>query len=401
MYDNWDRFSPERQAATRGSAAAFLETLPGAARGWAVASVLLGRRRCPRYPPDADRLPQLRRPPTSRSRPGAIVVTGDNGAGQDQPARGGVAAVARARPARRRAVRRGAQRRAGRLDGGGRNRGPGGAVAIGTGACRRARPAARADQRRDRAAASALGEWLSVLWLTPAMDRLFLETASARRRFLDRLVLALDPGHAGEAARYDAAMRARNPAADRRGGAPIRPGWPRSSARWPSMARASPRRGRRRSRRSAMRSPPRPPADFPRAAVALEGGACPRPCARSPRSRGRRCRRRARHRRAAPRRPARHPCRQAPAGGAQLDRRAEGAAPRHRPRPRRAGRRRAPGGRRCCSSTRSPPISTPAAALRCSRGWPGDGQVWMTGTEASLFAGLDAQRLHVESGRVG
>jgi len=54
-----------------------------------------------------------------------------------------------------------------------------------------------------------LGEWLSLLWLTPAMDRLFAEPASARRRFLDRLVLALEPSHARETLRYDAAMRAR------------------------------------------------------------------------------------------------------------------------------------------------------------------------------------------------
>src|SRR3546814_436674 len=46
------------------------------------------------------------------------------------------------------------------------------------------------------AAATALGEWLAILWLTPAMDRLFVETAGNRRRFLDRLVLALDPRHA-------------------------------------------------------------------------------------------------------------------------------------------------------------------------------------------------------------
>ena len=60
------------------------------------------------------------------------------------------------------------------------------------------------------AAANSLAEWLSVLWLTPAMDRLFSDTAGARRRFLDRFVLALEPGHAMHAARYDAAMRARN-----------------------------------------------------------------------------------------------------------------------------------------------------------------------------------------------
>jgi DNA replication and repair protein RecF len=45
--------------------------------------------------------------------------------------------------------------------------------------------------------------------MTPAMDRLFAETPGARRRFLDRLVLALHPGHARETTRYDAAMRAR------------------------------------------------------------------------------------------------------------------------------------------------------------------------------------------------
>jgi DNA replication and repair protein RecF len=60
------------------------------------------------------------------------------------------------------------------------------------------------------AAATALAEWLTVLWLTPAMDRLFVEPAGERRRFLDRLTLALRPDHAGHANRYEAAMRARN-----------------------------------------------------------------------------------------------------------------------------------------------------------------------------------------------
>jgi len=59
------------------------------------------------------------------------------------------------------------------------------------------------------AAATALGEWLAILWLTPAMDRLFVETAGNRRRFLDRLVLALDPRHAQHGNRYEAALRAR------------------------------------------------------------------------------------------------------------------------------------------------------------------------------------------------
>ena len=60
------------------------------------------------------------------------------------------------------------------------------------------------------AAVNSLGERLAVPWLTPAMDRLFTESAGGRRRFLDRLTLALEPAHAHHAARYEAAMRARN-----------------------------------------------------------------------------------------------------------------------------------------------------------------------------------------------
>jgi DNA replication and repair protein RecF len=58
--------------------------------------------------------------------------------------------------------------------------------------------------------ATRLSEWLSVTWLTPAMDRLFSEGASARRRFLDRLVLAREPGHARQSVRYETALRERN-----------------------------------------------------------------------------------------------------------------------------------------------------------------------------------------------
>ncbi len=55
-----------------------------------------------------------------------------------------------------------------------------------------------------------LAERLSILWLTPAMDRIFAEGAGSRRRFLDRLVLALVPGHALASNRYDNALRQRN-----------------------------------------------------------------------------------------------------------------------------------------------------------------------------------------------
>jgi DNA replication and repair protein RecF len=60
------------------------------------------------------------------------------------------------------------------------------------------------------AAATSLPEWLTVLWLTPAMDRLFVDAPGERRRFADRLTLALSPGHAHHATRYEAAMRERN-----------------------------------------------------------------------------------------------------------------------------------------------------------------------------------------------
>ena len=58
--------------------------------------------------------------------------------------------------------------------------------------------------------ANALADHLSIVWLTPAMDRLFMDSPGGRRRFLDRLTLALHPAHAVHSARYEAAMRARN-----------------------------------------------------------------------------------------------------------------------------------------------------------------------------------------------
>ena len=55
-----------------------------------------------------------------------------------------------------------------------------------------------------------LCERLGVLWLTPQMDRLFVEGPAARRRFLDRLVLGLDPAHATRVAGYEQALRERS-----------------------------------------------------------------------------------------------------------------------------------------------------------------------------------------------
>lgn len=84
------------------------------------------------------------------------------------------------------------------------------------------------DRRRVRvnesnAAVNSLAEWLSVIWLTPNMDRLFADGAAARRRFLDRLVLALNPSHARHSSRYEKAMQQRNRLLS--GGSPTDPLW--------------------------------------------------------------------------------------------------------------------------------------------------------------------------------
>ncbi|NIJ07435.1 DNA replication and repair protein RecF [Sphingomonas vulcanisoli] len=138
---------------------------------------------------------------------GFVVLTGENGAGKTNV----LEAVSLLTPGR--------GLRGSALGEMARSEGPGGfgiaadlvgGATIGTGTL-----AAAPERRQVRingavASAAALGEWLAVLWLTPQMDRLFAEGASARRRFLDRLVLAREPGHAGHANRYEAAMRARN-----------------------------------------------------------------------------------------------------------------------------------------------------------------------------------------------
>ncbi len=56
---------------------------------------------------------------------------------------------------------------------------------------------------------SELAARVACVWLTPQMDRLFQEAASGRRRFLDRLVYALEPGHARMVAAHDTALAER------------------------------------------------------------------------------------------------------------------------------------------------------------------------------------------------
>lgn len=141
--------------------------------------------------------------------PGFVVLTGENGAGKTNV----LEAVSLLAPGR--GLRQAALSEMARSSGPGgfavaaRVDGPaGGEIGTGTSAAAPERRQVRINGAS--ASANALSERLAVLWLTPAMDRIFTDSAGGRRRFLDRLTLALEPGHAAHASRYEAAMRARN-----------------------------------------------------------------------------------------------------------------------------------------------------------------------------------------------
>ncbi len=61
-----------------------------------------------------------------------------------------------------------------------------------------------------RATQTDLGRHVRMVWLTPAMDRLWQDSAGGRRRFLDRMALGFEPGHAEVSLTYEKAMRTRN-----------------------------------------------------------------------------------------------------------------------------------------------------------------------------------------------
>ena len=121
------------------------------------------------------------------------------------------------------------------------------------------------------ASGTALAERVSVVWLTPAMDRLFVEAPSERRRFVDRLTLALEPTHAVAATRYEAAMRTRNKLLAEE--APDR-GWLAATERQMATHGAALDAARRDTVSAlAERLATADGADFPRAAVVLDGWA--------------------------------------------------------------------------------------------------------------------------------
>jgi DNA replication and repair protein RecF len=64
--------------------------------------------------------------------------------------------------------------------------------------------------RESVSSSAAFGDHLRMVWLTPSMDGLFMGAASERRRFFDRLVLAIDSHHSGRVSALDRSLRSRN-----------------------------------------------------------------------------------------------------------------------------------------------------------------------------------------------
>lgn len=334
--------------------------------------------------------------------PRAIVITGDNGQGKTNL----LDAVSLLSPGR--GLRGVALSDAARSDGpgcwtvGAEIAAHGGAVRIGTGTD----PAApdRRVVRINGAAApiARLGEWLSVLWLTPSMDRLFVDTASARRRFLDRLVLALDPGHGGEVTRYDAAMRARTRLLT--GELPADPVWLAGLERAMADHGATVARARADTVAALGDALATAAGDFPRATVALDdlrwGGDTPDLAATLARNRA-----------------ADAAAGRATAGPHRADLIVTHAAKAQPAARSSTGEQKAlllglvlAHAGLVADRTGRPPIlllDEVAAHLDPSRRAAlfdrlsaSGGQVWLTGTEAALFAGLDAQRLHIADGTI-
>lgn len=141
---------------------------------------------------------------------GSVVLTGANGAGKTNL----LEAISFLAPGRGlRGAKLSQVGRQGQAGGWGVNAaiaGPDGLTEVGTGLTMGA-PERRAVQIDGHPAkgGAAIARQIGVVWLTPAMDRLFLDGPASRRKFLDRLVTAFDADQAGRIAAYDHAHRQR------------------------------------------------------------------------------------------------------------------------------------------------------------------------------------------------
>ena len=140
-----------------------------------------------------------------------VVLTGDNGAGKTNV----LEALSMFSPGR--GLRRADLAEMARAGGSGgwavsiEIEAPDGALQIGTGFDPAEGPARRCRiERAPVGSARAFADHLRVVWLTPAMDGLFAGPAGERRRFLDRLVLAVDSDHGARVNALDRALRNRN-----------------------------------------------------------------------------------------------------------------------------------------------------------------------------------------------
>ncbi len=334
--------------------------------------------------------------------PGFVVLTGENGAGKTNVLEA-VSLLAPGRGLRRAPLAEMARQGA-----------PAASASLRRWATPRSARATRPDAPERRlvrinsanAAATALVEWLTVLWLTPAMDRLFVEGPGERRRFLDRLTLALAPGHAHHATRYEAAMRQRNRILAELGGVGAQP-----DAAWLGAleARMAEHGAAIAEARAAAvtalgeRLAGQPDGPFARAGLALEGWSGDAGQLARELAEGRRRDAAAARTLAGPHRSDLRVTHLGKDQPAQLCSTGEqkalllGLVLAHAELvAERTGRRRS------CCSTKSRRTSIPAAAPRCSIGWRGGGQVWMTGTEPALFGAIggDATRYRVAEGRI-
>ena len=282
-----------------------------------------------------DQFPQLsRRADRAWAAPGPVVLTGANGAGKTNL----IEAISLLAPGR--GLRRATMEELAFSEGDGawavsaEIEGMLGLATLGTGidppAGEDSAPSRKCRiDRESVGSAAAFADHLRVVWLTPAMDPLFNGPASERRRFLDRLVLAVDAQHSSRVAALERSLALAQPPAGRRpqrsalarrGRARDRRGRGGGGGRARGNGEPACRRARRRARPRAGISARRDRArrlDGETAARSQrdrDRGPLPRSAERQPRARRRR---RPHARRPASVRSRRHPCRQGHPGVAR------------------------------------------------------------------------------------